>query len=111
MGDAWLAEQRLASREASRWPVDIAVVVLGNRGRPREQDHPGLLRRGEDLDVRRQPLGLVQRADAHEIHPWAGAEVVAQHSDATGGQAPDLLSAAAARRRVEHLRTAGESNP
>ena len=66
------------------------LVVLGDRGHAGRKHDPGLLRRREDVDVRRQPVGLVERADADKAHGVAG-------------QAYDRGAKFAAYRRLESL--------
>ena len=55
------------------------------------------------MDVGRQAVRLVERADAHEAHRVAGAGVVAPQRDAALRAARDLLALAAVRRRVDDV--------
>src|SRR5262249_12917934 len=90
-----IAEQRAAGCEALRGPVSVAVVVLFDRGHPRGKDHPRLLRRREDMDIRWQAIRFVEGADANEPHGIAGPGVIAPYRDTAMGTARDLLSLSA----------------
>ena len=58
--------QPRAPFQAGFGPVlGCSVVFLHGRNSRRERD-PRLLRCGKDVDVRRQTVGLVERADANE---------------------------------------------
>src|SRR4030095_5425913 len=92
-----------ATRETLRGPHTLAAVVLRHRLRARRQDYPWLLRRSEDVDVRRKMIRLAERADADETHHVAHAAVVAPQRDPANRTARDLLTLAAVRRRVHHL--------
>ncbi len=96
-------QQRRASLEARLRPVRVAVVVLVRRGHAGRDHDPRLLRHREDVDVGRQAVGLVERADAHETHRVAGARIVAPDRDAAMRAAADLLSPAALGRRRHHV--------
>ena len=61
-------EQRGAALETFLRPIFGAVVILRYGRRARRKDHPRLLRRGEDVNVGRQPIGLVERSDAYEMN-------------------------------------------
>src|SRR5258708_283192 len=113
MGSSGLArlfrgKQDFAPRETRFRPQLRRLVKLGNRGRARRKHHPRLLRRGEDMNVRRQPIGLVERADADKFHSVAGARVMAPDRDVTLRAARDLLSLAAVRRRCDDFDVALE---
>lgn len=105
---ARLGAQRLAAGQALGRPGLPRVVVFGDCRRAFGQHDPGLLGGSEDVDVGRQAVGIVERADAHEAHGVAGTAIVAPHRDAARGAAPDLLAAAARRRRHHRLRLAAQ---
>ena len=73
--------ERTPARETGLGPVVGAAVVLGHGRRARRQHHPGLLRLREYMDVRRQAVRLIERADTDEAHMIAGACVVAPKRD------------------------------
>src|ERR1700680_3168090 len=77
-----------------------ALVVLGRATHPRRQRQPGLLGRGEDMNVGRQRPGFVHRSDAHEAQRIAGAHIIAPHRDRTFRASRDALPLAAIGRRV-----------
>ena len=52
----------------------------------------------------RQTVGLVERADADELHERARARVMAPHRDPAARAARDVLALAACRRRVDQFR-------
>src|SRR5512132_906571 len=58
------------------------------------------------MDVRRQAIGIVERADAHEAHDVAAPAVIAPERDVAFRAARDLLADAAVRRRVHDDRLA-----
>ena len=60
------AEQGFASLQAFGGPVVIAVVVFLDRGDARGKYHPKLLGAGENVDIGRQAVGIVERAHSHE---------------------------------------------
>src|ERR1035438_7520869 len=62
--------------ETRRRPMLLAVVIRVDGDGPLGQHHPGLLRSRIDVDVGRQPVGLVERADANEANRVAGSRVV-----------------------------------
>ena len=76
---AWLAAVHFSLAErreallAFRRPHLLGLVVLGHRRRAGRQRDPGLLGQGEDMDVGRHRVGLVERADPHEAHLVARA--------------------------------------
>src|SRR5579864_616343 len=94
-------EHRAATLETVRRPVAPAVVVLAHRGRIGRQHDPRLLRRGENVNVGRKAIGVVERADAHELQRVACTRVMAPQRDVTVGTADDPLAAPAVRRRVD----------
>ena len=77
-------DQRSAPLQALGRPQLRGLVVLGHRRRLGRQHHPGLLRGGVDVHVGREPVGLVERADADEANRIAAAAVVAP--DARSGR-------------------------
>jgi len=111
--DAPISLQRWRDRPAGRaaapcFPAASSAPGRNIRappGRLRQYD-PRLLARGEDVDVRRQPVGLVERAHAHEADGIAGPRVVAPQRNAAGGAARDLLAATAVGRRQHDVRFA-----
>src|SRR5688572_9802447 len=86
----------------------LAVVVLRHGGRACRQHDPGLFRGGKDVDVRRQGIRVVERADADKGHEAAGAGVVAPEGDAAARAARYRLALAAGGRRVDQFRLAAE---
>src|SRR5690242_2174689 len=98
-GDAGRSPTRLRRKEGAppletvRRPELRAVVVLRHRRRARRQYDPWLLRRGEDVNVGRQAVGLVQCADPHELESIAGAGVMRPQCDVARRTANDLLAA------------------
>src|SRR5690242_21758445 len=62
------------------------------------------------MDVRRQAVRFVERANADEAHLIAGAGVVAPQGDPAMRTARDLLALAAVRRRVHDLGRPLEQN-
>ena len=85
-------QDRPTARQAFGRPVLFAVVVPGHRGRPRGDLQPGLFRAGEDVDLRRQPVGLVQRPDPDEAQDRPGPGVMAPQGD-QASRAPGYLLA------------------
>src|SRR5438874_2560916 len=81
-----------------------------HRASARRDNHPWLLRYRKDMDVRRKSIGVVKRADANEADLVARAAVVAPKRNSTSWAANDLLSLAAVRRRIDHLRRAAQEN-
>src|SRR6478735_10769206 len=67
----------------------------------RWQHYPRLLGRSENMDVRRQPVGLVESADAHEADRIAASAIVAPQRDAALRTTADALALAAVRRRID----------
>src|SRR2546426_9288779 len=71
-GDGLLAtrsgDQSVTALETFLRPILRAVVVLFHDGRVRREDDPGLLRSGEDVNVGRQAIRLIERAYANKAH-------------------------------------------
>jgi hypothetical protein len=105
-----LANQCPHASETLLRPVFVAIVVFSDSGPARRQDHPRLLRYREDMDIRRQAIWVIQRADANEIYNIAGARIVAPQSDMTRRTARDLLSLAAIRGRPYNVWRASQKN-
>src|SRR5450755_933571 len=96
-------QQRLSALETLGTPELLAVVILVDGDGARRQNDPRLLRARVDVDVGRQPIRLVQRADTDEAHGVAAAAIVAPDGDAASRAARDLLSGAALRWRHDDL--------
>src|SRR3546814_2259914 len=94
------SKQRAPPRQACLRPVLLAVVVLRHCRYACGQYQPRLLRGGEDVDVGRARVRIVQRAHADEGDRRAGAGVMAPQRYPAAGAAHDLLSLAA--RSEEH---------
>src|SRR6185312_1708245 len=89
-------------------PMLLPVVILRHRRHAGWQQHPWLLRGGEDVDVGRETIGIVQRAHAHEADRVAGTAVVTPQRDAAVRAAGDLLASAAVGRRRHPFGFAGQ---
>src|SRR5688572_26745145 len=76
-----LHQNRAPASEARRGPVFVSVVVLGDRGHAVGDDDPRLFRRSEDMNVGRQQIGIIERADSDEADDGARAGVVAPNRD------------------------------
>src|SRR4051812_20226351 len=72
-------KQGLPAREALRRPKLRAVVVLGHGGRALRQHDPWRPGSGEDVDVRRERVRVVERAHANELECAAAARIVIAH--------------------------------
>lgn len=103
-----LCEQRGPSLQAFGRPVSTALVVLRYGGCSRRQNDPGLLGCREDVDVRRQPIGLVECADPDETQERTGARIVTPDRDAACRATGDLLALAACGRCRDHFRLGAE---
>ena len=88
--------------ERSGRPQRRAAVVLRDGRHAFGQQHPGLLRRREDVDVGRKVVRRVERAHADEAQLRIAA-VVAPQRDAAGRAARDALALAAVGRRVDEV--------
>src|ERR1700704_5052393 len=92
--------QGIAALETFLRPMVSAIVILFHRGHSRWEHNPGLLQRGEYVDVRRKPIRLIERADANKAQGIACSGVVAPEGDMALRTARYFLTLAAVRRRV-----------
>src|SRR3546814_7714700 len=100
----FLCKQKTAyEMRISDWSSDVCSSDLACG-----QYQPRLLRGGEDVDVGRARVRIVQRAHADEGDRRAGAGVMAPQRYPAAGAAHDLLSLAAAGRRVDGVRLAAK---
>jgi len=67
--------QGTAALETFLRPVGSAFVILLHRRYIGWEHHPGLLRRGEYMNVRRKPIWLIERADTDKAHGVACSAV------------------------------------
>jgi tetratricopeptide (TPR) repeat protein len=81
--------------QALRRPHRLDVIEPGKRHRARRQGHPGQLRGGVDVHIRRASARLIRRPDANEAHRRPGPRIVAPHRHLASRAACDPLSLAA----------------
>ena len=72
------------------WPIEFCDC-----GNAIGQDHPRLLRRCVDVNVRLSARGIVERSHPYEMNARTGLRIIAPHRHATVGTAPEVLTFAA----------------
>jgi len=94
----------LATPQAARRPDLFSLVVLREGRSGRRQLNPWLLRRGEDVNVWREQVRVVECADADELDHGPCARVVAPDGDLAGWAPGNTLTCATLRWRIDNLR-------
>ena len=94
--------------EAFLRPVFIEIVVLRARRGVRWKNEPWLLRRCEDVDVRRKAIRLEKCSNPDKMNQIACTVVVAPQGDAAGRTTTDLLPSSTLGGRHHRLRRASQ---
>src|ERR1019366_5812639 len=100
--------QQRAALQAGFGPIFRGLVVLGHGRDARRKHHPRLLRRGENLNVGRHSIWLVEGSHSHEAYGIPCAPVVAPKRDAAGRAYGNLLPLAAQARRGDNHNFTGQ---
>ena len=100
----------LGSRQQCRTTVETflgpelgGLVILCHGRRIGREHDPRLLRCCENMDVGREEVRFIERADADEANGFAGTGVVAPNGDIAPGAAGNPLTLAAVGGRVDDL--------
>ncbi len=88
---AQLRQEGLAALEALGAPMLARVVEFRHGRSALGQYDPGLPRGGEDVDVRRQVLGRIERPDPYEAQNRTGPGVMTPQCDPAQRSAGDAL--------------------